>query len=61
MHGTRDGATWKYYYNEDPEAKRQRKKFSQVNIDEKVARAMEKAKAEIVERRTIVVLGEEML
>ena len=41
-----DGATWKYYYNEDPEAKRQRKKFSQVTIDEKVARAMEKAKAE---------------
>ena len=46
MHGTRDGATWKYYYNEDPEAKRQRKKFSQVTINEKVARAMEKAKAE---------------
>ena len=39
-------ATWKYYYSDDPEAKRQRKKFSQVTIDEKVARAMEKAKAE---------------
>ena len=46
VHGTGDGATWKYYYSEDPEAKRQRKKFSQVTIDEKVARAMEKAKAE---------------
>ena len=46
MHGAGDGATWKYYYNEDPVAKRQRKKFSQVTIDEKVARAMEKAKAE---------------
>ena len=46
VHGAEDGATWKYYYNEDPEAKRQRKKFSQVTIDEKVARAMEKAKAE---------------
>ena len=46
VHGAGDGATWKYYYSEDPEAKRQRKKFSQVTIDEKVARAMEKAKAE---------------
>ena len=46
VHGAGDGATWKYYYNEDPEAKRQRKKFSQVTIDEKVARAMQKAKAE---------------
>ena len=46
VHGAGDGAMWKYYYNEDPEAKRQRKKFSQVTIDEKVARAMEKAKAE---------------
>ena len=44
VHGAGDGATWKYNYNEDPEAKRQRKKFSQVTIDEKVARAMEKAK-----------------
>ena len=41
-----DGATWKYYYNEDPEAKRQRKKFSQVTINENVARAMEKEKDE---------------
>lgn len=48
VHGAGDGATWKYYYSEDPEAKRQRKKFSQVTIDEKVARAMEKAKAEII-------------
>ena len=46
VHSAGDGATWKYYYNKDPEAKRQRKKFSQVTIDEKVARAMQKAKAE---------------
>ena len=46
VHGAEDGATWKYYYSEDPEAKRQRKKFSQVTINKKVARAMEKAKAE---------------
>jgi hypothetical protein len=41
VHGAEDDTTWKYYYNEDPEAKRQRKKFSQVTIDEKVARAIE--------------------
>ena len=46
MQNGRICATWKYYYSEDPKAKRQRKKFSQVTIDEKVARAMEKAKAE---------------
>jgi hypothetical protein len=45
VHGTGDGATWKYYYSEDPEAKRQRKKFSQVTIDEKVAR-VEKTNAD---------------
>ena len=45
VHDAGDGATWKYYYNKDPEAKRQRKKFSQVTIDEKVAWAMQKAKA----------------
>ena len=46
VHGAGDGATWKYYYSEDPEAKRQRKKFSQVTIDEKVARAVEKTRAD---------------
>jgi hypothetical protein len=48
VHGAGDGATWKYYYSEDPEAKRQRKKFSQVTIDEKVARAIEKTRADTV-------------
>src|SRR3954466_8131508 len=35
-----------HYYHEDPEAKRQRRKFSQVNIDEKVKLAVEKKAAE---------------
>ena len=35
-----------YYYSEDPEAKRQRKKFSQVTINEKVVRALEKNSAD---------------
>ena len=64
VHGAGYGATWKYYYNEDPEAKRQRKKFSQVTIDEKVARAMEKAKAktkaEII-RETVAACRDDMV
>ena len=35
-------ATWKVFYNEGPEAKKQKKKFSQVDIDEKVKLAFEK-------------------
>ena len=46
VHGVEDGAMWKYYYNEGPEAKRQKKKFSQLNIDEKVKLAVEKNAAE---------------
>ena len=42
----RDGAQWKHYYHEDPEAKRQRRKFSHVNIDEKVKLVVEKKEAE---------------
>jgi hypothetical protein len=46
VHGAGDGATWKYYYAEVSEAKKQRKKFSQLNIDEKVKLAVEKNAAE---------------
>ena len=46
VHGVGDGATWKHYYHKDPEAKRQRRKFSQVNIDEKVKLAVKKKAAE---------------
>jgi hypothetical protein len=49
VHATGDGATWKYYYHEDPEAKRQRRKFSQVHINEKVALAVEKKTSETKE------------
>ena len=42
VHGVGDGAQWKHYYHEDLESKRQRRKFSQVNIDEKVKLAVEK-------------------
>ena len=46
VHGTRDGAMWKVFYNEGPEAKKQKKKFSQADINEKVKLAVEKKAAE---------------
>src|ERR1041384_7248596 len=49
VHDIGDGAQWKHYYHEDPEAKRQRRKFSEVNIDEKVKLAVEKKAAETEE------------
>ena len=46
MHGAGDGATWKVFYNEGPEAKKQKKKFSQADINAKVKLAVEKKAAE---------------
>ena len=46
MHGAGDGATWKVFYNEGPEAKKQKKKFSQADINTKVKLAVEKKAAE---------------
>ena len=37
---------WKVFYNEGPEAKKQKKKFSQAHIDAKVKLAVEKKAAE---------------
>ena len=42
VHGAGDSATWKVFYNEGPEAKKQKKKFSQADIDAKVKLAVEK-------------------
>ena len=50
VHDTRDGATWKVFYNEGPEAKKQKKKFSQADIDVKVKLAVEKKAAEDAEK-----------
>ena len=50
VHGAGDGATWKVFYNEVPEAKKQKKKFSQTDIDEKVKLAFEKKAAEDAEK-----------
>ena len=46
VHGSRDGATWKVFYNEGLEAKKQKKKFSQADIEAKVKLAIEKKAAE---------------
>ena len=46
MHGTGDGATWKVFYNKGPEAKKQKNKFSQADIDKKAKLAVEKKIAE---------------
>ena len=46
MHGAGDGATWKVFYDEGPEAKKLKTKFSQADIDAKVKLAVEKKAAE---------------
>ena len=51
MHGAGDNATWKVFYNEGPEAQKQKKKFSQANIDEKVKLVVEKKAVEDAEKQ----------
>ena len=46
MHGAGDGATWKVFYNESPEAKKLKTKFSQADIDAKAKLAVKKKAAE---------------
>ena len=46
VNGAGDGATWKVFYNKGPEAKKQKKKFSQAELDEAIKLAFEKKEAE---------------
>ena len=46
VHGAGDGATWKVFYNEGLEAKKQKNKFSQLDLDQKVKLVVEKKPAE---------------
>ena len=46
VHGVGDGTTWKVFNKEGPEAKKQKKKFSQADFNEKVKLAVEKKAAE---------------
>ena len=52
VHGAGDDATWKVFYNEGPEAKKQKRKFSQADIDAKVKLAVEKKAAEDAEKNS---------
>ena len=46
VHGVGDGASWKTCYREEPEERRKRKLLTQQTIDQKVALAVNKSKAE---------------
>ena len=50
VHGDGDDATWKVFHKEGPEAKKQKKNFSQADIDAKVKLAVEKKAAEDAEK-----------
>ena len=52
VHDAGDGATWKVFYNKGLEAKKQKKKFSQADIDAKVKLAVEKKAAEDAEKKS---------
>ena len=51
VHGARDGTTWKVFYNEGPEAKKQKRKFSLADINAKMKLAVEKKAAEDAEKQ----------
>ena len=48
MHGVEDGATWKKYYRETTEERKERRRLTEENIDKKVEIAVEKKSAETV-------------
>ena len=52
VHGAGDGAMWKVFYNEGPEAKKQKKMFSQADIDAKVKLVVEKKADDDAKKKT---------
>ena len=48
MHGVGDGATWKKYYRETTEERKERRRLSEENIDKKVEIAVEKKSSQTV-------------
>ena len=48
MHGVGDDATWKKYYRETTEERKERRRLTEENIDKKVEIAVEKKSAETV-------------
>ena len=48
MHGVGDGATWKKYYRETTEERKERRRLTEENIDKKVEIAVEKKSSQTV-------------
>ena len=48
VHGVGDGATWKKYYRETTEERKDRRRLTEENIDKKVEIALEKKSSETV-------------
>ena len=48
MHGVGDGATWKKYYHETMEERKERRRLTEENIDKKVEIAVEKKSSQTV-------------
>ena len=48
MHGVGDGATWKKYYSETKEERKERRRLTKENIDKKVEIAVEKKSTQTV-------------
>ena len=48
VHGVGDGATWKKYYRETTEERKERRRLTEENIDKKVEIAVEKKSSETV-------------
>ena len=46
VHGVGDGATWKKYYRETTEERKERRRLIEENIDKKVEIAVDKKSAE---------------
>ena len=59
MHGVGDGATWKKYYRETTEERKERRRLTEENIDKKVEIAVEKKSSETV--ATAVVAAKQVL
>ena len=48
VHGVGDNATWKKYYRETTEERKQRRRLTEENIDQKVEIAVEKKSCQTV-------------
>ena len=59
VHGVRDGATWKKYYRETTEERKERRRLNEENIDKRVEIVVEKKSTETV--ATAVVAAKQVI